>query len=221
MSADDLRYNVEAYHEGWLAGYEKLARQYFDSACKGKTEDALLLVFCPPDVPLSQVEPEVEEDDDDDEDEENDDEGLEAWDVKFECLRSFKLPAGASNLIMAMARFSLAGLMPPDKVDKCPFEIREFPRTTFLMSALLEAGFPRNVHNGTFRGHDGGILVGYESLAELASDAGMERSLHVIFAGLGVTLMRECRATMDPWLSDAEVIDRAENIYLSIFEEKP
>jgi hypothetical protein len=196
---DELRFNVEAWHEEWLGAYERLAMDYFAGPYgRNKVPEvpAMLVAFNP---------------DDDGEDER----------AIYDCLGSFSLPGPSSDLILLMARFCQVDLFPPDKILNSPFKLSEFPEGTFLLSSLLEASFPKNTRSGIFRGHNGGILLGYEHYDEAMEDLGKNAALACVFAGLGVRLMNACRPFVDASAPDSEIIQKGENIYLCILEGKP
>jgi hypothetical protein len=189
----DFRVNIEALHEAWLADYERLALDYFRRTSSGKKSKAVLVRF-------SSSNP-------------DDDLAI------YECMGAFDLPWGSGRLLSYMARSSMTNMLYPDEVIGSPFPMPEFPRTTFLVSSVLEASFPKNTRTGIFRGHNGGMLVSSHSYVEAEADVGRDAALGAVFAGLGVILMSVCRSIINPSAPDSGVVDEGENVYLCILED--
>jgi len=189
--ATDFPLNVEAWHEEWLSGHERLAAEYFLYRYGEGVVDALLVS------------------------DETNGEG-----PAYTCKGMLKLPNGTSSLIFKMAKCCAADLAPPEAVRGFPFKFNRFPRASFLLSMLLEVSFPRDPRTGIFRGNNGGIIIGFDSFEEIRKGFGMRIAAHCAFAGLGVMLMRLCRSVVDPLITDEELIRRCERTYLCLFETR-
>ena len=189
--ATDFHLNVEAWHEEWLSGHERLAVEYFLYRYGEGAVDAMVVS-----------------------DETNGD------GPAYTCKGILKLPKGTSSLIFKMAKCCAADLAPPEAVRGFPFKFNRFPRSSFLLSMLLQVSFPRDTKTGIFHGNNGGIIIGFDSFEEIRESFGMRLAAHCAFAGLGVMLMRLCRSVVDPLITDEELIRRCERTYLCLFEAR-
>jgi hypothetical protein len=121
----------------------------------------------------------------------------------------FQMPLGSTSLMWKMARFSHARLLPEAVNGFGP----KPPSDTFHLSSLLQAAFPKDVRTGMFKGN----MAGINALEEEYDDE--EAAEHAAFAGLGVMLMGECRAILDPLATDRQVVAATDEMWIGLWGE--
>ena len=136
-------------------------------------------------------------------------------DEEFSCdiIGKIKLPHGTDKLINQMALFCRATLSHITKVNNTSWT--SLPKNTYALNSLLQSGFPKNVKTGVFKAHDGALSIG-----EIDEPSDF-RAIHVAFSGIGIILMNETRKILSPMSPDSEVVDMAEELFLSISNEEP
>lgn len=184
------RTNKDQLHEIWLDDYVRFATQYLGAKHELKPPERAILFVDHADNNL----------------------------FEFEALHEFALPAGSGTLALFHARFSQV-ILPYHEPDRIlnTHSMKRFPRTTFCLSSLLSASFPRNPKTQIFKRTIAGTMV-----LSLSEDAIAERPesvlSHVAFAGLGTMLMKRTRELLFPLATDQETIDKADGYYISMIE---
>jgi hypothetical protein len=136
----------------------------------------------------------------------------DGYDVEVKHRITVPSGAGAICLKYALAAQSYLSYMRPEHVINS--SIQEFPASTFCLQLLLQASYPRNVNTGVFRRSVAGTLVLSMSDGELETSA-LETREHLVFAGIGVTLMKKFRSLVCPTASDAQAMSIANGYYVS------
>lgn len=140
----------------------------------------------------------------------------------YQCIGIIPLPNNSANLIMTMARHTLASPV-PSKVKDLGHEMEQ---ETFCLGELIFSSFPRDPESNIFKMNMGALFVsGWDEDEEedyyKNRDLYKEFALHRRFAGLGVILMNETRNILDELASDEEVVRMAtdKELFISFLRE--
>jgi hypothetical protein len=187
----DMKTNAEMLHAMWLDQYDKFARAYLEKKGGPGVEKAIVFGYGPGSEKTISLDEMLEY-------------GVDEEDF-YKAVATIDLPAGSSDLILEMAKFSQADLIPAHGVS-----VRE--DRVFHLESLIVAAYPKHIDTGQFKGSCGGMVLD----GELPDDSPFEP--HVAFAGLGVILMRGCRQSVSPLGSDEEVCRMTRELWLGAAE---
>jgi hypothetical protein len=190
--------NVQGLHQQWLQAYGDFARRYLGRRYPQKPQQTgYVLGFA----------------------NNSDDDAFE-----MEVCGKVTLPPMSGAIMAHMARFSKIRMYPSPDVVHGLESLKKFPKHTFNLASLIEAGYPRNVRTNFFKGTDGGDLVLSltEYLQELTDTSWklpeFRKSMHGVFSGICVILLDACRSQIcDPISSsDEDVVKACDEHFLCV-----
>jgi hypothetical protein len=182
--------NTDALHEQWLGGFASFATEYLTLRHGPGTVEAILSMdFAENDL------------------------------FEIEVRHRFMVPNGSGALVEDFAlasrcNFPFLGMVPDRIINGGGLET--LPPTTFCLSSLLFASYPRNVRTGVFKRTVAGSNVLSVADREIMPSDDGEPSGHAAFAGLGVQIMKKFRSMACPTASDEQALWLANDYYISI-----